>query len=79
MSKDVQPQALALHRAYKTAFCGPEGELVLRDLEARGFVNRSGFVEDPCRTAFNEGRRSLVLHIQHMLDEKNFNPNKENR
>ena len=33
---------------------------------------RSSFSTDARRTEFNEGRRSLVLHIKHMTDETNF-------
>ncbi len=42
------------------------------DLEKRGCFLRPSFSTDPGRTQFNEGRRSLVLHVKHMLDETNF-------
>lgn len=68
----------ALHQAYARLFACPDGETVLADLEARAGLFRSSFSGDPSRTAFNEGRRSMALHVRHMLDAANFptpNPN----
>ncbi len=63
---------LELHRAYKRLFGTIDGETVMDDLEKRGCFLRSTFSTDVGRTEFNEGRRSLVLHVKHMLDETNF-------
>jgi len=63
---------LELHRAYRRLFECEDGRAVLDDLEKRGCFLRSTFSTDPGRTAFQEGRRSLVLHVRHMLDETNF-------
>lgn len=63
---------LELHRAYKRLFDCVDGRTVMRDLEQRGGFLRSSFSEDRGRTEFNEGRRSLVLHVKHMIDETNF-------
>lgn len=42
--------------------------LMLADLRAAGYANESTFVEgDPTATAYNEGRRSMWLHIREML------------
>ncbi|NDV19916.1 hypothetical protein GO013_10830 [Pseudodesulfovibrio sp. JC047] len=71
--------ALELHRAYKRLFESVDGETVMQDLERRGNMHCSSFSTDPGRTQFNEGRRSLVLHVQHMLNEQNFINKEENR
>lgn len=63
---------LELHRAYKRIFETPDGQTVMDDLEKRGSFLRSTFSTDKGRTEFNEGRRSLVLHMKHMCDEINF-------
>ena len=63
---------LELHRAYKRLFECADGQTVMADLEKRGCFMRSSFSTDARRTEFNEGRRSLVLHIKHMTDETNF-------
>ncbi|BDQ34330.1 Bbp19 family protein [Pseudodesulfovibrio portus] len=63
---------LELHRAYRRLFDCADGRTVMADLEQRGCFSRSSFSTDKGRTAFNEGRRSLVLHVKHMIDETNF-------
>ncbi|MBI9078479.1 MAG: hypothetical protein JEY79_01905 [Pseudodesulfovibrio sp.] len=63
---------LELHRAYKRLFETGDGQTVMNDLEKRGCFLRSTFSTDHGRTQFNEGRRSLILHVKHMLDETNF-------
>lgn len=61
---------LNLHEAYADVFSGEKGGLVLADLERRGFVNDLSYSPEPGRTQFNEGRRSLVLHINHMRSDR---------
>ncbi|BCS89092.1 hypothetical protein [Pseudodesulfovibrio sediminis] len=63
---------LELHRAYKRLFDSMDGQTVMDDLEKRGCFTRSTFSTDNGRIQFNEGRRSMVLHMKHMLDEQNF-------
>lgn len=63
---------LELHRAYKRIFDTPDGRTIMDDLEKRGCFERSSFSPEAGRTEFNEGRRSLVLHVKHMLNETNF-------
>ena len=57
-----------LHQCYLHVFEGEAGKAVLADIEARAYVRDTSFTPDPQRTAFNEGRRSLALHIRRMLD-----------
>ena len=64
--------AVDLHRAYCRVFDGADGRRVLEDLKSRGFFLASSLGSEPCRTAFNEGRRSLVLHVLAMLDRERF-------
>jgi len=56
-----------LRTLYALAFAGSAGRAVLADIEARAYVAETSFSPDPHRTAFNEGRRSLALHIRRML------------
>ncbi|KAB1441654.1 hypothetical protein [Pseudodesulfovibrio senegalensis] len=65
-------ETVELHRAYRRALDNEDGRRVLHDLEQRGCLARSTFSTDPGRTFYNEGRRSMVLHVRHMLDENNF-------
>jgi len=63
------PDQEDLRRQYALAFQGEAGRAVLTDIEARAFVRESSFHPDPQRAAYNEGRRSLALHIRRMLVE----------
>jgi len=63
---------MTLHQCYLRCFEGEAGQAVLNDLEARAFVRGTSFSSDPQRAAYNEGRRSLALHIRRMLDRTVF-------
>ncbi len=62
------PDDLTLTVAYARCFEGEAGRLVLEDLARRGLLRESTFHPDPHRAAFNEGRRSLALHVLRMLE-----------
>ncbi len=56
---------------YRRAFCGEPGQRVLRDLMRRHFVLRSTQIAgDSHETAFNEGRRAVVLDILQAANAK---------
>lgn len=59
-----------LQQCYLRVFEGEAGKAVLADIEARAYVRDTSFNPDPQRTAFNEGRRSLALHIRRMLERE---------
>jgi len=63
-----QPDLADLHLAYARTFEGEAGRLVLADLSRQGFLRETSFSPDPQRAAFNEGRRSLALHIRRMIE-----------
>jgi hypothetical protein len=57
--------------AYHTVFDNPHGDVVLEDLAFRCFENNTTIVHDnPHTSAFNEGRRSILLTIRRMLATK---------
>lgn len=60
--------ATSLHLCYVRTFEGEAGQTVLEDIEARAYLRETSFTPDPQRSAFNEGRRSLALHIRRMLE-----------
>ena len=64
--------ASELHQLYVRTFEGEAGRAVLGDIEARAFVAATSFHPDPQRAAFNEGRRSIALHIRRMLAREAF-------
>ncbi len=50
--------------AYQRLFETPEGQIVLRDLlRAGGILSVSHVAGAPDDSAFNDGRRSLALHV----------------
>ena len=56
-----------LRAAYARVFSAEDGKRVLEDLGRLGMARQTTFHPEGLRMAFNEGRRSLVLHIEHML------------
>lgn len=64
-------RADAVRLAYRRAFTGDAGRLVLADLGACCGEDVTSFVPgDPHQTAFREGKRAALLHIRSMLDLK---------
>jgi len=57
-------KSLASIQKYKDVFGSPNGKKVLHDLMKEGhMLDTSVQIQDPYVTAFNEGRRSMVLYI----------------
>lgn len=53
-----------MRELYKKVFDGSEGEIVLRHIAKRGFVNKATYVRgDIHETMINEGMRRLALSI----------------
>lgn len=63
---------LCLHQAYKRIFDSSDGQAVLEDIKRRGFYRTPLFSTESGRTQFNEGRRSMLLHVLYMMDPDNF-------
>lgn len=67
MVKEIE----ALKIMYKQVFTSESGEKVLKDLEARCNFRNTIFVQnDSNGTAFEEGKRTVYLHILNMLEEE---------
>jgi len=68
-SKSRVSKAIKVNASYKKAFSGPDGETVLKDLlVSTGFDTTTFVAHDPYSSAYNEGRRSIVLQILRMVD-----------
>lgn len=61
-----------LNAAYHAVFDSPSGEQVLRHLVGISVTTTSHVPGDPYMTAFNEGRRHLVLSILRQLNRDAF-------
>ncbi len=63
-----RPSQEEIAAAYQRLLTTADGMTILADIAARfGYQNRTLFVPDPYRTAFNEGQRSVAVHIGRML------------
>jgi hypothetical protein len=54
---------------YKRVFGGKDGQFILDDLRRRSFVNRTTYDPDEKKMAMNEGRRSLFVYIETMVEK----------
>lgn len=62
--RDAVRERARVHESYQNVFNTPDGERVLRHLMKVGGITKPSYVAgDPYTTAFNEGRRHLVLSI----------------
>ena len=67
MPEDKSMEKLeALKKAYISTFNSESGKEVLKDLERRCFQHTTTFSKDINLLAFNEGKRSVILHIKSM-------------
>jgi len=57
-----------LKKAYSRLFKSEDGQVVLADLEKSCFIHRTTADAAANQTFFNEGSRSVVLHIQDKMD-----------
>ena len=74
-------QLKARKKSYLNTFNSESGKKVLENLKNHCFVNQTTFNEKSLRLAFNEGQRSIYLHINTMmnfdfkaLEEQNAKP-----
>ncbi len=58
-----------LRAAYRTLLNTEDGQIVMKDLQARYHINGSTFSADPNETAYREGQRTVVLFLLSMLQE----------
>tara|TARA_R110000822_G_scaffold5949_2_gene25132 strand:+ start:24 stop:248 length:225 start_codon:yes stop_codon:yes gene_type:complete len=59
-----------LRAAYKQVLSSKDGEIILKDLQARFHIHGSTFSADSSETAYREGQRTVVLFLKSMLQEQ---------
>lgn len=67
--KELQKQIASNQQLYRNVFDTPEGKAVLEDLKKRCFDKTSTYDDNPYRTYFNEGRRSVYKYIINLLEQ----------
>ncbi|MEK9918078.1 MAG: hypothetical protein VW496_01680 [Pelagibacteraceae bacterium] len=66
----MTPEIAKTKDLYRQTFNSDSGAKVLSDLEARCNYRASSYVAgDANATAFEEGKRAVILHIHNMLKE----------
>ncbi len=67
----MSEQITQLRTMYTDVFTSTAGQKVLSDLEARCNWRASSYVAgDANATAFEEGKRAVILHIYNMMNEE---------
>lgn len=64
-------------KLYQNVFGSPEGQLVLEDLKGRCFIYQTTANADSHKTFWQEGMRSIMLHIQGQIDLDPMKPKTE--
>ena len=68
MSSDHEKKSVTLTRAARDIFLfSDNGKLVLAHLERFCFADQETFNPDSAVTAYNQGRRSVILEIRRLL------------
>ncbi len=67
--KELQAQIAANQQLYRRVFDTEDGRAVLKDLEKRCFIKSTTYDDNHGRMSFNEGRRSIYVHIINLLEK----------
>lgn len=70
MPDQIPKELMQIIDLYKQTFNTDDGKKVLEDLRLRCFSKKSTFDKDANVTAFNEGQRQVVLHIEGFINFK---------
>lgn len=70
MPDQIPKELMQIIDLYKQTFNNDDGKKVLEDLRLRCFSKKSTFDKDANVTAFNEGQRQVVLHIEGFINFK---------
>lgn len=60
----------ALRSTYKRVLESKEGKEVYEDLKKRFFYATTTFSQDPHEIAYNEGQRTVMLFLEHMISDQ---------
>ena len=66
-----EQEKLATIAAFKSLFAQKQAELVLKNLSKECYEDEMTFVKgDPSGSAFNNGKRYVILHIRRMINKE---------
>jgi phenylacetate-coenzyme A ligase PaaK-like adenylate-forming protein len=67
--REIEKQITENQQLYQRVFDSEDGRKVLRDLEKRCFINHTTYNDNHGQMSFNEGRRSIYVHIKNLLEK----------
>jgi len=67
--REIEKQITENQQLYQRVFDSEDGRAVLKDLLKRCYVNHTTIDDNPYKTYFNEGRRSIYMHIKNLLEK----------
>ena len=67
--QQIEKQIADNQQLYQRVFNTDDGQKVLKDLEKRCFINHTTYNDSHGQMSFNEGRRSLYVHIKNLLEK----------
>lgn len=65
--REIDKQIAENQQLYQRVFDTEDGRAVLQDLEKRCFINHTTYNDSHGQMSFNEGRRSIYVHIINLL------------
>lgn len=69
INREIEKQIAENQQLYKRVFDTVDGKAVLKDLEKRCFINHTTYNDSHGQMSFNEGRRSIYVHIINLLNK----------
>ena len=66
---EIKKQIAENQQLYHRVFDTNDGKLVLEDLKKRCFINHTTYNDSHGQMSFNEGRRSIYVHIINLLNK----------
>jgi len=67
--QQIEKQIAENQQLYQRIFNTDDGKKVLKDLEKRCFINHTTYSDNHGQMSFNEGRRSIYVHIKNLLEK----------
>ncbi len=65
--REIEKQLVEKQNVYQKVFGTEDGKIVLEDLRKRCFVDHTTYSDIHGQMSFNEGRRSVFMHIDTIL------------
>lgn len=68
-AREIEKQIVENQQLYQRVFDTDDGKRVLADLRKRCYMNATTYNDNHGRMSFSEGRRSIYIHIENLLEK----------